>query len=252
MRNRIKVLSVILSMIITVTNLMSMYIFAAELSIGGISASDLEGERTNITYLEGKPGDTHLIYSYEQNGNIFKVVESSTDDFECVESHIFQLNEQGEYIENSIQQVTIGDNGNPEIVIFSSDGDVEWRTIDITHMEVDGSSVCVENWEWITQYYDGSRGGLKGLAISALISVISAIATYYSAGALTAGVVAGASTIASALFAQNAEKVYYHTIYNWRHSPKSYFVIDETEWTEFFIDSSHIYSLGYTYDEWIY
>lgn len=104
----------------------------------------------------------------------------------------------------------------------------------------------------MTRYEDGSRGGLKGLAISALISVVAAIATYYTAGALSSAAVAGASTIAAGIFGQNSDKVYYHAIYNWRHSPKNYLVIDETEWTDFYLDSSHIYSLGHTYAEYIY
>lgn len=82
--------------------------------------------------------------------------------------------------------------------------------------------------------------------------MVAAIATYYTVGALTSAMVAGASAIASGLFNQNSSTVYYYAIYNWRRSPKNYFVIDETEWTEFYLDSGHKYSLGHTYAEYIF
>lgn len=219
-------------------------------------ASDVAGERTNIQFLEGTPGDTHLIYTYEQNGNTYKSVENASEDFQNVECKIFQLNENGAYVENSTQRISMDNKGNPRIMIESATGDIEQRTITIpssTSSILQSDSVTrIPEWEWITEYHDGVKIDLKGLAISVLISVIAAIATYYTVGALSTASVAGASTVAAGLFGQNADKVYYHAIVNWRHSPKNYHVIDETEWTEFFLDSSHIYSLGHTYAEYIF
>ena len=256
MKKKFRLLSTVLSLSLLATTLSPATVNAATATSETVLASDIAGERTNIQYLEGVPGDTHLVYTYQQNGNMYKAVENATEDFQNVECQIFQLNKNGTYVENSTQHVSIDDQENLIIMIESAAGNIEQRTIDITSNPSStmqsNSNARVPEWEWITEYYDGSRGGLKGLGISALISVVAAIATYYSAGVLTAALVTGASTIASGLFGQNAEKVYYHAIRNWRHSPKNYFVIDETEWTEFFVDSSHIYPLGHTYAEYIF
>lgn len=256
MRKKFRILSTILSLALLATVLSPATVNANNAASEIVAASDVVEERTNIQFLEGNPGDTHLVYTYKQNGNIYKVVENASEDFQDVECQIFQLNENGTCVENSLQRVFIDNEGNIRITIESAAGDIEQRMIDVSSgtsfFNRSDSIDRISEWEWITEYYDGSRGGLKGLAISALISVVASVATYYTAGALSAAAVAGASTVASALFSQNAEKVYYHTIRNWRHSPKNYFVIDETEWTEFFLDSSHIYSLGHTYEEYIF
>lgn len=256
MKKKFRLLSTILSFSLFAITLSPATVNAANLASETVIASDVAGERTNIQYLEGTPGDTHLVYTYVQGANTYKAVENATKDFKNVECQIYQLNEDGIYVENSTQCVFVDSQGNPIVTIESAAGNIEKRTIDISsnissNIQSD-SSARISEWEWITQYYDGSRGDLKGLAISALIAVVASVATYYSCGALTASAVAGASAIATGIFGQNADKVYYHAIRNWRHSPKNYFVIDETEWTEFFLDSSHIYSLGHTYAEYIF
>lgn len=256
MGKKFKILSTILSLALLATTLSPATVKAANAASEIVVASDVVGERTNIQFLEGNPGDTHLVYTYNQNGNTYKVVENASENFQKVECQIFQLNENGTYVKNSTQRVSVDNEGNPQITIESATGDIEQRIIDVSSGAssfLQSDSVArIPEWEWITEYYDGSRVGLKGMAISALISVVASIAIYYTVSALSAAAVAGASTIASGLFGQNAEKVYYHAICNWRHSPKNYFVIDETEWTEFFLDSSHIYSLGHTYAEYIF
>lgn len=70
-------------------------------------ASDVDGERTNVQFLEGTPGDTYLIYTYQQDGNMYKAIETATEDFRNVKCQIFQLNASGNYVENSIQRVSI-------------------------------------------------------------------------------------------------------------------------------------------------
>lgn len=246
-----KVLSTILCMVLLVTCLVPTSVKATGITTDPVMtiASDATGERTNLNFLNGNAGDTHLAYTYEQNGNTYKVLEDSTEDFKNVDSYIYRLNTDGNFVEDSTQHVTINDEGNPEITIVSADGESVSRTLDISSDNLQSLST---RSEWVTQYANGSRSGLKGLAISALVAVVAAVATYYSAGALTSAVVAGASAIASGLFNQNASTLYYYAIYNWRHSPKNYLVIDETEWTEFYLDSGHNYSLGTTYAEYIF
>ncbi|MFR5058573.1 hypothetical protein [Faecalimonas umbilicata] len=256
MRKTFRMLSTTLSLALLVTTLSPASASAANITSKIVIASDMVGERTNVQFIEGTPGDTHLVYTYQQNGNMYKAIENASDDFRNVECQIFQLNENGIYVENSTQCVSMDSEGNPLITIKSFLRDTEQRTIDISTITPSflqsDSTARVPDGEWITEYYDGSKGDIKGLAISVLISVVTTIATYHTRGALSAGLVSGAGTIASSLFGQNAENVYYHAICNWRHSSKNYLVIDETEWTEFFLDSSHTYSLGHTYAEYIF
>lgn len=249
---KIGILSMILIVALLATILSPATVNADNTASEAMIASNVIGERTNIHFLEGKPGDTHLIYTYEQDGKNYKAIENASENFQNVVCQIFELKENGECEQNSVQSVLGDGKGNSKITIQTQSDNIEERIISI----LPSYSYLLQSesieWEWITEYYDGSKGSLKGLAISALISVVVSIATYYSAGSLTSAAVTGAGTIATGLFSQNAEKVYYHAIRNWRHSPKNYFVIDETEWTEFFLDSSHIYSLGDTYSEYIY
>ena len=51
---------------------------------------------------------------------------------------------------------------------------------------------------------------------------------------------------------RNSSVVYYHLIRNTRISPKNNFVTDETNYTTFYLDSTHKYSLGSTYAEYIF
>ncbi len=256
MKTKRRILSISLCVALIVTTLSPMTVHAASTALNMTLASNLSGERTNIQFLEGTPGDTHIVYTYQQNGETFKAVETATEDFSSVDCQIYQLDEDGEYIKNSTQSVVIDKEGNPQITIKSASGKTECRTIDLSSepkLNLQTYSIArVPDWEWITEYEDGVKGGLSGLGINALIAVIAAIATFYSSGVLASVAVAGASTVATALFNRNAEKVYYHAIINWRHSPKSYFVIDETEHTKYYVDSSHKYYLGYTYAEYIF
>lgn len=248
---KLKIMSAVLSLSLLATYMTPVTINAATVSNESVMtfASEAEGARTNLKFLEGNPGDTHLVYTYEQEGNTYKAIEESTEDFRYVSARIYWLNENGDFVENSSQQLRINEEGNPEISITNANGETENRTIDVRSNVVKTVS---SRSEWVTQYGNGSRGNLKGLAYSTLVAVVAAIATYYTAGALSSAVVAGVSTIASGLFNQNTNTVYYYAIYNWRHSPKNYLVIDETEWTEFYLDSGHNYSLGHTYAEYIF
>lgn len=87
------------------------------------------------------------------------------------------------------------------------------------------------------------------MSISQLIGFIGVIASPVNpaAGAILTGI----STIAQIYFTNNVDNVYYHAIYNWRHSSRNYYVIEETQWTNFYLDSGHTYYFNYTYYEWL-
>jgi hypothetical protein len=106
----------------------------------------------------------------------------------------------------------------------------------------------MSSYDWITQYSDGNNS-IKGMTISQIIGVIGIIASAFSSGA---GIVLGGiSGIAQVYFTNCVDNVYYHKIYNWRHSERNYFVIEETEWTDFYLDSRHSYYIDHTYYEWL-
>lgn len=255
MNTKFKILSAILSMALFVNTLCPATVKAADNLSEIVTESTLSEARSNIQFIEGNPGDTHLVYTYTQNGNVYKSVENASSDFKEVECKIYVLNENNTYSIYSTQHVSIDSKGNPNITIDYAKGGVEQRVIDVASEKPSLSKQAYTTdveWEWVTEYRDGSKANLKNLAISALISAIAAIACFYSSGALAAASISAVNTIAQGLFGLNADRVYYHKIINWRHSPKSYFVIDETEWTEFYSDSRHTNYLGYTYAEYIF
>lgn len=253
MKKKKHFLSIILSLALSLTILLPSFAQASEIPNQLQSDSEYANEhsdsRKNLHFIEGKLGDSHIVYTYEENSKQYKAIETSSDDFKSATSMIYCLNEAGNYILQSTQNFSIDDNGNPEILITTKDGDNKYQKLNLEMNEENGISLT---GEWATHYYNGSKGGLKGLALSVLVSVVAAVATYYTAGALSTAMVSGASTIATALFNRNSSVVYYHLIRNTRISPKNNFVIDETNYTTFYLDSTHKYSLGSTYAEYIF
>ena len=53
--------------------------------------------RTELTFLEGTPGDNHLVYTYLENGKQYKVVENADADFMNVNSTTYVMNADGNY-----------------------------------------------------------------------------------------------------------------------------------------------------------
>ena len=253
MKKKKHFLSIILSLALSLTILFPSFAQASEIPNQLQSDSEYNNNqsdsRKNLHFIEGKLGDSHIVYTYEENNKQYKAIETSSDNFKNVTSMIYCLNEAGNYILQSTQNFSIDDNGNPEILITTKDSNNKYQKIHLEMNEENGISLT---GEWATHYYNGSKGGLKGLALSVLVSVVAAIATYYTAGALSAAMVSGASTIATGLFNRNSSVVYYHLIRNTRISPKNNFVVDETNYTTFYLDSTHKYSLGSTYVEYIF
>ena len=66
MKKKFRLLSTVLSLSLLATTLSPATVNAATATSETVLASDIAGERTNIQYLEGVPGDTHLVYTYQQ------------------------------------------------------------------------------------------------------------------------------------------------------------------------------------------
>ena len=59
--------------------------------------------RTNLTFLEGTPGDSYLIYTYIENGQKYKVIEYVDDEFMNVKSKVYCIDSNNNYIETKSQ-----------------------------------------------------------------------------------------------------------------------------------------------------
>ena len=60
-----------------------------------------------LTFLEGTPGDNHLVYTYLENGKQYKVVENADADFMNVNSTTYVMNADGNYVEDKSQVLDI-------------------------------------------------------------------------------------------------------------------------------------------------
>ena len=111
----------------------SIYIIIGALLIGfsylgnsAIIASAQETEtnvRTNLKYIEGSPNDTHVVYTYDENGQHYKVVDNANSDYSEVKSQIYVLASDGKYslIENS-SLTRENENNNMEFSVKKTNG----------------------------------------------------------------------------------------------------------------------------------
>jgi TPP-dependent indolepyruvate ferredoxin oxidoreductase alpha subunit len=83
-----------------------------------------KNSKENIKYLIGKPGDTHFVYTYEQNGINYKVVDDANTDFTQINSTIYVLNSMGNYVEDSIQKFFKKSN-TEAVIIFKEKNEIE-------------------------------------------------------------------------------------------------------------------------------
>ena len=67
--------------------------------------------RTELTFLEGTPGDNHLVYTYLENGIHYKVVENADANFIKINSTTYVMNAEGYYVEDKFQELDIQPNG---------------------------------------------------------------------------------------------------------------------------------------------
>lgn len=211
------------------------------------------GMRTNLIFHEGKAGDTHLVYTYDQDGKSFKVVEDFSEGLTNGSSTTYLKNPDGNYVVFSTQEVSTTPNGDLVITLADTKRHVEKHVIPAAEKLNSGaqSKASASGDEWVTQTISGSTN-ITNFTINAIIAACAAIATYYCGSPAGQAAIAGLSSLAVSFYNYNATTAYYYSIYNWRHSPRDYFVIDETEWTDWYTDSAHNNYTGYTYYEYIY
>lgn len=138
-------------------------------SIDSNSQNESMVARTNLTFLEGKSGDNHLVYTYQENRQQYKVIEDADSDFMNVYSTIYVMNSDGNYVETKSQALNIQSDGNCRLTSTDIDGNCEISHINtIKSVEsVNTSTEVIESravraytdpgtGEWVTKTWNGS------------------------------------------------------------------------------------------------
>ncbi|WP_418127438.1 hypothetical protein ACA346_05110 [Streptococcus parasuis] len=212
--------------------------------------------RTELTFLEGTPGDNHLVYTYLENGIHYKVVENADANFIKINSITYVMNAEGDYVEDKFQELDIQPNDDCYLTTTDSQGTSKTSHIDTfadrksvnTLMETNQASVYRAytdpgTGEWITKVWDGSSS-IYNMTVSAISAVLGA--------ALGGKIGAAIGAIAAEFFKKVSDYAYYHVVDNWMMS-KLYtvtVVIRESTHTTYYLDSKHKYTTGTDYYEY--
>lgn len=230
---------------------------AAEVSTDSVEKLEASDVRTALTYLDGtQPGDTHLVYSYQENGKKYKIVEDTDADFSNVYSTIYLMDSEGNYNEVKTQEVKNDENGKFELINRDVDGKVDIQKINTKNSVQSIDSTMAGNGvartsnytdpglgEWITKTWDGSSR-IYNMTITAITSVLSSAMESKVGKALVA--------IAGEYFKKNASQAYYHVVDNWMMSKlyPTWCVIREATYTSYYFDSAHRNKTGTDYYEY--
>lgn len=225
-------------------------------SIDISSENETVGLRTQLTFLEGMPGDNHLVYTYQENGQQYKVVEDADVDFMNVYSTSYVMNSEGNYEEIKSQVLNVQPDGNCLLTSTDTHGNSNVSKIDITKSvksvdkstEVVGASIARAytdpgTGEWVTQTWDGSSY-IYNMTVTAIGAVLGA--------AIGGKVGAAIGAIASEYFKKGSDYAYYHVVDSWMMSalyPMTV-IIREATHTTYYLDSGHKYSTGTDYYEY--
>lgn len=212
--------------------------------------------RTKLIFLEGAPGDNHLVYTYQENGQQYKVVEDADSDFTNVYSTSYVMNSEGIYVETKSQVLNVQPDGNCLLTSTDKHGHSEILKINTTDA-VESVKTSTEDFEssitrdytdpgtgeWITEVWNGSSY-IYNMTVTVIGAVIGA--------ALGGKIGAGVGAIASEYFKRGSEYAYYHVVDNWMMSKlhPTTVVIREATHTTYYLDSGHRYPTGTDYYEY--
>lgn len=212
--------------------------------------------RTELTFLEGTPGDKHLVYTYFENGQQYKVVENADTDFMNVNSTIYAMDTEGNYVEVRSQVLNIQPNGDCRLTTTDAQGISKtsqvdtFKVIESVNTSTEGNKSSVNRaytdpgtGEWVTSVWDGSSY-IYNMTVSFIGAVLGA--------AIGGKVGAAIGTIAAEYFKRGSDYAYYHVVDNWMMS-KLYpvtVVIREATHTTYYLDAGHKYPTGTDYYEY--
>ena len=121
-----------------ISTTLTMFMIVSLFSVNVIHAATVEATATNssttmrteLAFLEGTPGDNHLVYTYLENGKQYKVVENADADFMNVNSTTYVMNADGNYVEDKSQVLDIQPNGDCHLTTTDSQGISKTSQID--------------------------------------------------------------------------------------------------------------------------
>lgn len=199
--------------------------------------------RENFTMENGSFNEGSYVYTYDENGTHYKVVEETDASFQNVTSYTYTVDEEGDCSLVKTVQSYI-DGKNVIIETTTPDGQTDVETISPQAARIipysDGTT-----GEWVTQSYD-SQVYVKGSPIATIAQLL-----FMALGVVLAEKIpAKLFVIAESLFNRNSESVYTHETYSYMLSDTNQFVIvREAVSVMYFLDSAHKYYIDSYYDE---
>ena len=95
-----------------ISTTLTMFMIISLYSVEATATNSSTTMRTELNFLEGTPGDNHLVYTYLKNGTHYKVVENADANFMKINSTTYVMNAEGDYVEDKFQELDIQPNGN--------------------------------------------------------------------------------------------------------------------------------------------
>lgn len=250
-----KLIASILAFTICLTAFNSTVAFAAtNVTNQEMNQSLLSLKKSNYNYLEGKPGDTHLVYTYESNNDTYKVIENADDNFEKVNTTIYVENTEGVFVKYATQTLTI--NNFTSTLTTNENGYVTTEQQDLlpTKKSQNNNFISsalaagsyqgykVSNWKQMSTTNSSTR--ITNYSATAVFAVIAYIAADGATDGLSGAVVAAISAVAGKIIDEAIPIVYYRQIYSEKklvNPPLSLrnFVVGSKWLTYFYSDKAH-------------
>lgn len=241
------------------------------------SNSVLSLRKDNFNYIEGAPGDKHLVYTYDSNGSTYKVIENASDSFDEVNSTIYKKNKNGVFVEFATQNLTVNEstftqktniNGKVTVETLDVSFNVSESINTLSGLDVSpfmaakvqdmycepilGDCYTVRGWQWEGPNTNGSNS-IVNWTVTAIVAVIVFIASDGN-GKLAGAAAAGA--IANKIVDDLIPVVYYTQWYYTRrleNPPRGLqnFIVASNWYTVFYSDSDRKNEIG-SIDEYKY
>ena len=233
-----------------------------------IVASAQESEtdvRTNLKYIEGNPDDMHVVYTYDENGKHYKVIDDANFDYSEVKSQIYVLTSDGKYSLIEDNSLTTDDkNDNMEFSVKKTNGtsyteeipietnsiknDISLQSAKISKKTSSKSKPALSGWHkslhsGSTKFRDMTIVAIKAAVLQWTLSKIKSNIKQSAAS--------GVAAVAEKYFKLKLRTGYYHITYQWRtlkHNVNAIMV--ESEYVNWYKNASHTKYNGYTSSYW--
>lgn len=228
--------------------------------------SVLSLKKDNFNYLEGKPGDTHLVYTYDSNGSTYKVVENASENFDKVNSTIYTKNNTGIFVKYATQNLTVNnstfklrtdENGivTTEVQDLSSVKESDVLNNKISSRRLASGSYQgykVSSWKHLDTIKGSNR--IEKYTVTAVTAVLVYIATDAATGGLSTAAVVAIGAVANKIVDEAIPYVYYRQFYyekkliNPPYSLKNFVV--GSRWRTYYYGNSDLHgSIGHAESE---